>query len=357
MKKVLLLLFFFLLNSCSLNSILALGEVNKTQVVKRSYYVKHYRAYFTRSPLRTITRGKKYLYFYNAKKRDLAVLLHKRDQYILYSLFYPSQRAMVINTHQKNGYRYTLKHLKQRGYYRTSPTKTGCTSHVTQRKYKGIKTLLIEIKDYSRLQNIYKKAIKTYSAKKVKNIRTKLPKQLIASYYNNYDRRAKTRKQRKALHEIGMKLQLKSQKSSQPTPVKKSTPFTKKTTIKKEEVSQKKEIQEQKVIEKIEDEDLQDTQTVEILNVPVKKAEKSFDYYLYIASYNELNPYISTGKAKNDLSHDQYSQLIHRRIQLQEKNVLQNGSLEELIAAYKKNKNPQYKARILTLMKKAQEKK
>ncbi len=357
MKKVLLLLFFFLLNGCSLNSILALGEVDKTQVVKRSYYVKHYRAYFTRSHLKPITRGKKYLYFYNAKEKDLAVLLHKRDQYILYSLFHPSKRAIVVNTRKKNGYRYALKRLKKRGYHLTSPSKVGCTSHVALRKYKGIKTLLIEVKDYSRLQNLYKKAIRTYNVKKIKNIRTKLPKQLIASYYNSYYKRAKTKKQRIALNEIGVKLQLRSQKASQVDKTTKTSSSQNTVLKKKEVVIEEKEIKEEKVIEKIEDEDLQDTKRVEILNEPPVKPEKPFNYYLHNASYNELNSYISSGKAKNNLRYYQYNQLIERRTQLKEKKLLQTGSLEDLIAAYKKNKKPQYKARILTLMKKAQESK
>jgi len=355
MKKVLLLLFLLLLNGCSLDSILALGEVNKTQVVKKSYYVKHYRAYFTRTHLKPITKGKKYLYFYNHRKKDLAVLLHKRDQYILYSLFSPSKRALVVNTRQKNGYHFALKYLRQRGYRLTSPLKIGCTSHVSLRKYKNIKTLLIEIKDYSHLQNIYKKAIKTYNAKKIKNIKTKLPKQLIASYYNHYDKRVKTVEQRNALNKIGIKLQLRSPKVSKTATLKKTNSAHKKTPVKKEEVLQNKEIQEEKIIEKIEMEDLQDTKSVEILNEPAKKPEKPFNYYLHNASYNELNTYISTGSAKNDLTYSQYSQLVQKRIKLNEKRVLENGSLEELIAAYKKNKKPQYKARILTLMKKVQE--
>ena len=345
MQKILLLLFFFLLNGCSLNSILALGEVDKSQVVKYSPYVKHYRAYLTRTNLKPVKNGKKYLYFYNKKEKDLSILVHRRNQYILYSLYHPKKRAIVFNATQRTKYRHIARKLRQKHYFPTSCTRIACIPHVALRRYKGIKTLRIEVKDYSRLQNMYKKAIRTYNAKGIRSIRTKLPKQLISAYFNRYKKRAKTQKQLEQLRIIAVKLQLSSAKSIAKK-IKKDPAKTKK----KEE----KKITETKIMEEPQKEEVK---VVEVIMEKPKKTTKPYYYYLRSASYDELNSYLSDGDASNDLTYNQYNTLQKRRNVLKEEKLLRDGSLEELIAAYKKNKDPRYKTKILLLMKKVQENK
>ena len=356
MQKVLLLLFFFLLNGCSLNSLLALGEVDKSQVVKHTPYVKHYRAYFTRNNLQPIIRGKKYLYFYNAKQKDLSILLKRRNQYILYSLYHPNKKADILYT---SSYRKIIIRLKHKGYHLASPSSIGAVSHVALRRYKGIKTILIEIKDYSRLQNVYKKAIKNYNARKVKHIRTSLPKRLISSYYKHYSKRAKTVHQQEQIQIIGRKLKLVSKASLKMTQ-KKPKPSKKTTLSKKIKKSQKieKKVASPQIKQNIipVEKEVEEVKVVEVLEEP-KEIKKPYMYYLHNASYYELNSYLTSGEARNELTYNQYNNLKKRRSTLKEEQLLKNGSLEALIAAYKKNKDPRYKTKILSLMKKVQENK
>jgi DNA-binding SARP family transcriptional activator len=67
-----------------------------------------------------------------------------------------------------------------------------------------------------------------------------------------------------------------------------------------------------------------------------------------------LQNYLSTSDAKSTLSYSQYNTLKKHYSKLQEEKLLREGTLEELIAAYKKNNNPKYKAKILARMKKLQ---
>ena len=325
MQKILLLLFFFLLNGCSLNNLFLTDEVDKVYVVKHSPYVKYHRAYFTRADLKPMKNGKKYLYLYHAKKKDLAILLHRKNQFRLYSLTYPDKKEIIFNANHKTKYYTILKRLKRKGYRLTSPIKVGYTSNVVQRRYKGIRTLLVEVEDYSRLQKMYKKAIKSYNAKDIENIKTKLPKEFISSYYKQYHKRAKTQKQLEQLQIIAIKLELDSAKAVAQTT--KEVP------------------EEEKVPKKV--------KVVKVIKKP-RKATKPYSYYLKRASYNELNTYLSRGGAIDHLTYNQYNKLKEK---LKEEKLLQDGSLEEVIAAYKKNKDPRYKTRSLLLMKKAQENK
>ena len=324
MKKALLLSLFLLLNGCSFESILALGEVDKVQVVSKNASVSHYRAYFTRTQLKPIKKNQKYLYFYNKKKKDLAILLHRYDKYYLYSLYHPKQSKIVINTNKKTRYRDIKKVLKRKGYRETIPSSVAATSKVALRRYKGIKTLLVEIKDYSALQAKYKTAIKTYNAQKIKHIKTKLPHTFIDDYYKQYAKKASTEAQHTELKTIAKKLNLEE-------------PETK-------AIDEEKKVQEalaKEVPEEIEE--------------PITQNTIPFDYYAQEASYHELDTYLAKKETRDAISFNQYTQLKQRHSKLQEEQILKEGSLEELISLYKTNKNPKYKKRILELMKKAQE--
>lgn len=297
MRIVVLFLFFLLLSGCSLNNLFVAGEINKVTVVQHAPYMKHYRAYFTRTELQVIKDNEKYLYLYHEKEKDLGILFHRKNKYILYSLSNPEQQALFIHASPKTKYTHALKSFKRKGFNPIPSLDTvGYIISVAPRRYKGIKTLLVEIQDYSHLQHLYKQAIKTYDANKIKNIKTKLPKQLVYDDYKRYEKRAKTQVQRAQLQIIAQKLQIKTQ-------------------------------------------------------------EETYTYYLNDALLDELSAYISHRATKNTLSYQQYTMLKRRQTFLQEEKLFSEGSLEDLIAAYKVNKNPKYKKRIMSLMKDTQENK
>lgn len=323
MKKALLLSLLLLLSGCSFESILALGEVDKVEVVKKNASISHYRAYFTRTQLKPIKNNQKYIYFYNKNKKDLAILLHRYDAYYLYSLYHPENRTIVIQEKTKKPYNYVKKILRQKGYQETSPSKVNATSRVALRRYKGIKTLLVEIKDYSRLQARYKKAIQSYDARIIQNIKTALPSSFISSYYENYVKKASSEAEHTQLQVIADKLHLDKIDTK---------------------ASNEKAVQEALAKE-----------TPDLPKMPMNPTSASFDYYANEASYFELNTYLNQKNVKDSLSFNQYTQLRQRHARLKEEKILKEGSLETLISLYKSNKNPKYKKRILQLMKKAQE--
>lgn len=295
MRTVVLFLFFLLLSGCSLNRLYVPGEINKVTVVEYAPYMKHYRAYFTRTELKPIKEDQRYLYFYHEKEKSVGLLLHRPNQYILYNLTKPDQPALALHADPKTNYTHLLKSFKRKGFTPVdSLYSVGVIVSVAPRRYKGVKTLLVDIQDYSRLQDLYKQAIRTYNANGVKNIQTKLPKQLIYEYYRRYEKRARTRRQLAQLQIIAQKLQIKTQ-------------------------------------------------------------EEIYTYYLYDADLDTLSAYLSQKETRGSLSTRQYRHLKRRKTRLQEEKLFNEGSLEDLITAYKKNKDPKYKERILVLIKEKQE--
>jgi len=319
MQKILIFLLLFLLGGCSINSLILGDEIDRVYVVRYTSYVKHYRAYFQRSHLHTIQNGKKYRYFYNKESNDLAILLHPDNKYVLYSFSHPGT-VINIPSDRKHGYRHILNVLKRKGYRVTTPHNEGYTTKVALRRYKKVKTLLVEVKDYQHLQSLYKEAIKTYNAEKIKKIKTRLPKVLIESYYKKYEAQATTQEQLEQLKIIASKLHL-----HEPVP-------------RKEQTHQEEKIKEENIADNVQD-----------------NTENLYNYYLNYASYDELNNYLSTSDAESVLSSSQYNNLTERNDRLKEKNLLQNGSLEELITAYKKNKDPRYKSKIMQRIKEIQQ--
>ncbi len=328
MRMMMLFLFFLLLNACSLNNPSPSGEINKVTVVQYTPYMKHHRAYFTRSELQIIKDDKKYLYLYNAKENNLSILLHRKNQYILYNLSNPEQRALAMTANQKTTVTHVLKSFKGKGYSTIiSLNSVGYISSVSLKRYKGVKTLLVETQDYSRLQDLYKLAIKTYNADKIKNIKTKLPKELVYDYYKHYEKHAKTQAQLAQLQIIAQKLQIKRKGIASKTQKEKE----------KEKSTQDEPRQEESFI--------------------LSHVEKPYSYYLEEASLDELLTYIAQSATRSTLSNRQYTMLKRREKSLTEEELFNEGSLEELIAAYKVNKNPKYKKRIMLLMKETQKNK
>lgn len=295
MRTVVLFFFLVLLNGCSLNRLYVPGEINKVTAVEYTPYMKHHRAYFTRTELETIKEDQKYLYLYDKKKKHLGILLHRKNEYILYNLSNPEQPALTLHTDPKTSYTHVLKSLKRQGFAPVdSLYDVGVIASVAPRRYKGVKTLLVEVQDYSHLQDLYQQAIRRYNADGVKSIQTKLPKQLIYEYFRRYENRARTQKQLAQLQIIAQKLQIKTR-------------------------------------------------------------EEIYTYYLHEAPLDALSAYLSQKETKASLSTRQYTLLKRRKKSLQEAKLFYEGSLEDLIAAYKINKDPKYKKRILSLIKEKQE--
>ncbi len=297
MRTVVLFLSFLVLSGCSLNSLYVPGEINKVTVVEYTPYMKHHRAYFTRTALETIKEDQKYLYFYHEKEKDLGLLLHRNNQYILYNLSKPEQPELVLHAGPKTTYSHVVRSFKRKGFTPIASLDTvGYIVSIAPRRYKGIKTLLVDIQNYSHLQDLYRQAIKTYNANGVKNIQTKLPKHFVYDYYRRYEKRAHTRSQSAQLQIIAQKLQIKTQ-------------------------------------------------------------EEIYTYYLKDASLDALSAYLAQKDTRASLSYHQYTMLKRRKTSLQEEKLFNEGSLEDLIDAYKRNKNPKYKKRILSLIKDKQENK
>ena len=338
-KLILTLTLLFTINNCSVDSLLALGKVNKVKLVKHNRYTKEYRAYFTRDDLRYIKKGRKYLYYYNSRKKDLVILLHPKGEYIAYSITHPPKKVLQLASSRRVGYRYVNRLLKKHRYYQVSPSKYGYKANIYKRIFKGIKTYYLRVIDYNNLIYTYKKAIKSYNYAKVKNIRTKLPLAYIKPYYNRYKNSAKTASQKSQIKQIGIKLGIIKSQTTKPT----------KQTI---DTKQEEDIQDTQPTpmeeETIQAKPIEDTKPIED-NKPT--GDELFDRYIHTKSYTKLHKFMQTKEAKDKLSYAQFSRLTYLEAKLKEQELLKHGSIEELIAEYKKTNNPRYKSRAMELMK------
>jgi hypothetical protein len=186
MKKTLLILFLFLFSGCSMNQLMLWTELNTVTVLKQTRYTKHYRAYFERKGLKSIRNGKRYLFFYNRKSKDLAVLLHPKGSYKLYNITHPSLLPTTVHADKKHGYYHMLRILRKKGFRPATPSRYGFSTSVALRKYKGVKTYRIDTIDYRRLISLYKEAIRHYDASRIRRSSAHLPAHFVASYYQRY---------------------------------------------------------------------------------------------------------------------------------------------------------------------------
>ena len=336
MYRIVLSLFIILFSGCSVKHFFITEQLlNQVTVVKYAPYMKHHRVYFTRKNLHIFPNGKKYIYFYNNKKNILGILLHRKDKYLFYILSKPNRDAILLNTNSKINYPFIIKHLRRQNFRQIkSPKDKGYLVSVSLQRYKEVKTLLVNIKDYSKLQQLYRTSLKTYNAEKIQHIKAKLPKQLISYDYNYYKNKVKTKKEKKQFEIIAQKLRFKTKSfvkkevhKHKTTTIKKELPKQKKITIKKELPKQekrtvKKELPKQEKIIK----------------------ERSYTFYLEKNTLDQLSSCVSKNSENNTLSCIKYKKL-------QEEKLLREGTLEELISAYKVNKNIKYKKRIMSLMK------
>jgi hypothetical protein len=153
----------------------------------------------------------------------------------------------------------------------------------------------------------------------------------------HYQKQATTDKQLTQLHIIAKKLQIKGPSLPKNTTTSKEDPDEEKITW----------------YESVEDEESEISSQAPS-QVP---SERPYSYYLQEAPINELSSYISKNTTRNSLSYSHYRTLKQRKAVLQEEKLLSEGSLEELISAYKVNKSPKYKNRIMLLMKEKQKQK
>jgi len=365
----LLVLFIILLNGCSVHNFFVKEQqfdLDTVTVVKYSPYVKEHRAYLPRRDLYLFPNGKKYRYVYHNKKNILGLLLHRRNKFIFYNLSQPKQKPIVLNSSKKTTYSSIRKLLSRQGFKTIkSPESKGFLTSVSLKRYKNVKTLLIEVKDYSKLQKLYQTALKTYNASKIQHINTKLPKKLINYDYQHYKKYATTKKEKNQLHIIAKKLgyqtrsfvkkPLKSSATKEKIVKKKNIAKEEKKILKKYAPSKKEKPHKPRIL--LKKESLKEKNTTQSISSSAQNKvpnEKSYFFYMRQASLEKLSSYLSKPSTAQTLSYLQYNNLIKRKISLREEKILREGSLEELIEAYKKNKNIKYKERIMLLMKNKQ---
>jgi hypothetical protein len=224
---------------------------------------------------------------------------------------------------------------------------------------------------------LYKKAIRNYNASKIKYIKTTLPKSFIYAYYKHYENKTKNKQAYKQLNIIANKLHIKGPLLTRKPIVAKVPTKTINTTKKGEpvlnqEIEQalenketsskntsswynftpkvtKEEVLKEEVLK---EEVVKEVVKEEVIKKIQKKPKKvPYSYYLNNASLNELRAYLSKPSNKKSLSKSNYALLKQRENIMKEQRLLKEGSLEELISAYKHNKKPVFKARILSRMK------
>ena len=361
MRHSVVIILLFLLNSCSFNTLFLSEEIDKVTIVRYTPYMKHHRAYFARVHLKKITDNQKYRFLYHPKKQELAVLLHRNDQYLLYNFTKPDAPVLSLKAKRKTNYTDVLRLFKHKGYVSRNLHTLGYVPSVALRRYKGVKTLMIEVKDYRRLKKRYLNAIKNYNAKAIMSIKTVLPKSLIYAHYEKYRKRATTNEQRAQLQIIANRLRFNSNLPKQTNRPKKTAKTAKASTPKKKKMSKnlpqktvKKEV-EVKTIETPVEKVSEPPHTTVVLS-PSKTITKGYHHYLHNASLPALQRYLAKSETSSSLSYSQYKKLQKHARKMKEEKLLKEGSLEELIAAYKINKNPKYKKRILILMKDKREK-
>ena len=108
--------------------------------------MKEHRAYFTRDGLLPLSHKKKYLFLFHPKHHHLYVLFKKRDYYLLYNLSVPKREPQKLKA---SSTRNILRLLRKYGYrYPNDLKKLGFVVHTGLRRYKGVKTIMIDVKYY-----------------------------------------------------------------------------------------------------------------------------------------------------------------------------------------------------------------
>jgi len=254
------------MNGCSVNELFLLNEINRVTIVKSTPEVKHYRAYFARSELKPVWKKQKYLFLYNRHKHDLGLVLRHHNTYTLYHFSHRNLPVVKLKITSRHRERHMLHSFAKIGYRTADLKALGYRTKVGLRRYKGVKTLMFDVKDYRRR-----------------------PKEKEA----NENPAQSAPGQSVALMDI-------------------------------------------------------DSGTTQI--------KPLYPYYLHYASSAELDRYLKDPHTAKTLSSSQLASLKTRLSKLRKETLLTEGSLETLIEAYKKDKDPEIKKRIMFLLKQQQSK-
>jgi len=301
LKKILLFGLLLLLHGCSINQLFLTDEIDTITTVRQGHFVKHNRAYFSREHLLPLSNKQPYLLLTHTKRHDLGLLLRSKEHYLLYHFFSPQKSPLRFQTSR----RHLLRKLAQLGYMPlTNPKERGYLVHSGPRRYKGVKTYLIDITDYTKLKRRYEDAIRNYNSAMLLGVHDQLPKQLIEPYLRYYSQRADSDKKKEEIGRIAKKLHI----------------------------------------------SLEETPAVQV-QYPENSDQTPYHYYRYRASMYELGNYLNSPQSRAELTPAQYTILQHRLGTLQQEKLLQEGSLETLLAAYEENHDPRFKRRIMELLK------
>jgi len=301
LKRLLLLSVLFIFTGCSINQLFLSDEIDRVNIVKYTSHTKEHRAYLTREGLLPVKQHKKYLFLYHPKRHHLYMLLRKKHYHLLYNLTVPGRepRKMMQRSTGK-----LLRSLKRSGYRHPKELEDlGFVVRTGLRRYKGVKTIMVDIKDYRPLKKQYERAIRDYDASKLSGIHTPLPKKMILPYFTHYYNHARTQKQKEELRKIARKLNIGiTEKPDEPNLI-----------------------------------------------------QPLFPYYLHQASFSELSAYLQMDKSKKELTLAERSLLEHRLEDMERKKLLEEASLETLIETYRRNPDPEFKKHILSRIKELRE--
>lgn len=362
-KKLLVTLLLFSLQGCTWqNFFMQSAPFDRMTVVNYEGKVRHSRGYYRRDSLFKFKNNAYYQIFFNTKKRSLHLLLHKASGYFLYTISSSKAKAIYLGN-KYTSYKTIRKKLRKKGFrLLTHPYTKGYKLSHAFKKYQGVKTILISLSDYATLLAQYRHAISHYKYSLIEHSHPRLPNIMVKKLYNHYKSTTKTEQEKKAILQIGYKLGFEkkptftrvntTQKSENCTHPKMAIPQDSTPNIEHKDEIEKKIIEDKQKEEKPEEDTVEvcsDTQENKTL-----LEETDYHYYLHNASLDTLSTYLdklSLQGYDKSISQGQLHQLLARQSFLREQNLLEHGTLEALIKAYKQTKNKRYKEKILHLMK------
>ena len=292
----------FLLGGCQIPDFTAAFKLNTFHIVSYGNDVRHYRAYFLRKNLTFLPNGRRTLLAVHTKTQSPAIVIRRKGYDEVYDMATYRHIAFREKASKHRTLRTLQRFLARRGYRIVNTRNFGVHLTTGPRKYRGYKTWLIDLKDYSRLKRRYLQALR-HNPCRLKQLKP-IPADLIKKELRLAVSKRLNVSDRTCLYESAKRLHI-----SLPSPQKKPTP---------------------------------------------DRQNPSFSYYISHASEKELRTLLHTKTYKTRFSTFQQRALRQRLRQLEHDRLLKHGSLEELFAAYKHNKDPRIKQRIMQLLEQRQ---
>jgi DNA-binding phage protein len=269
--------------------------VDKVYVVSVDKGVKRFRGYFRRDSLYRFDDGKRTRFLYHPKRHEAALLLHRKDGYYLYP-FRLKHAKPVRYGNARTSLSEAMRKFASYGYrHMVQPEANNFIITTGLRRYKGYKTVMVELADYHNLHQHYLDALKRKdfaTLMRLPDIPSQLIRETLVRTYRSETDPTLRKRLEKVADKLGIKLPL-SQKND---------------------------------------------------------PKKLFDYYLRHASSEELRQYLNTTRTNGELDTVSRRALQQRLHQLEYERLLKEGNLDRLIEAYRKYKDPRLKARIMELM-------